>query len=47
MKACISTDLEGVGGVVSSELQCVSTGNYYEQANKLLTADVNAAGDGW
>ncbi|MBL7177429.1 MAG: M55 family metallopeptidase [Desulfobacteraceae bacterium] len=46
MKACISTDLEGVGGIVSSELQCYSTGKYNDQAKKLLSAEVNAAVDG-
>jgi D-amino peptidase len=35
-----------VAGVVSFETQAYSTGQYYEYAKKLLTAEVNAAIDG-
>ncbi len=45
MKAIVMTDLEGVAGVVSFEDQAFATGKYYEQAKKLLTAEVNAAID--
>ncbi|MCX6044522.1 MAG: M55 family metallopeptidase [Chloroflexi bacterium] len=40
------TDLEGVAGVVSFEDQAFATGRYYDQAKRLVTAEVNAAVDG-
>jgi D-amino peptidase len=43
MKVYVMTDLEGVAGVVSFESQAYPTGKYYEEAKKLLTAEVNAA----
>ena len=43
MKVLIMTDLEGVSGVVSFVDQAYPDGKYYEQAKKLLTAEVNAA----
>lgn len=46
MKIFIVTDLEGVSGVVNGEEQCRPTGRYYEEARRLLTAEVNAAVDG-
>jgi D-amino peptidase len=46
MKALMLTDIEGVAGVVSFEPQAYPDGKYYEQAKKLLTAEVNAAVDG-
>ncbi len=46
MKVCIGTDLEGVAGVVSFESQAYETGKYFEDAKKLLTAEVNAAVEG-
>lgn len=46
MKVIIGTDLEGVAGVVSFENQGNPNGKYYEQAKKLLTAEINAAVDG-
>ena len=46
MKVFIGTDLEGVAGVVSFENQGNPNGKYYEQAKKLLTAEINAAVDG-
>ncbi|MDD2709460.1 MAG: M55 family metallopeptidase [Verrucomicrobiae bacterium] len=46
MKILICTDLEGVSGVVSFEEQAYATGRYYEQAKRLLTAEVNAAIEG-
>ena len=46
MRIIIFTDIEGVSGVTSFEDQAASTGKYYEQAKKLLTAEVNSAVDG-
>jgi D-amino peptidase len=46
MKILMCTDLEGVSGVTSFEAQAYDTGKYYEQAKKLLTAEVNAAVEG-
>ncbi|MCK5844190.1 MAG: M55 family metallopeptidase [Victivallales bacterium] len=46
MKVLIGTDLEGVAGVVSFENQAYADAKYYEQAKKLLTAEINAAVDG-
>jgi D-amino peptidase len=43
MRVYVITDLEGVAGVVSFESQAYPTGKYYEEAKKLLTAEVNAA----
>lgn len=43
MKVFIGTDLEGVSGIVNSEEQCRPGGRYYEEARRLLTAEVNAA----
>jgi len=40
------TDLEGVAGVVAFEEQTYPTGKYYDDAKRLLTAEVNAAVDG-
>jgi D-amino peptidase len=40
------TDLEGVAGVVSFEDQAFATGRYYDQAKRLVTAEVNAAVEG-
>jgi len=42
-KVVVCTDLEGVSGVVSFIDQAFGTGKYYEQAKKLLTAEINAA----
>lgn len=42
----VMTDLEGVAGVVTFHKQTSPGGEYYEQAKKLLTAEVNAAVDG-
>ena len=39
----IMTDLEGVAGVASFDQQTYPTGRYYDQAKKLLTAEINAA----
>lgn len=46
MKVFISTDLEGVSGVVNTQEQCSPGGRYYEEARRLLTAEVNAAVEG-
>jgi len=46
MKVYICTDIEGVSGVTSFEQQAYAHGRYYEQARKLLTAELNAAVDG-
>ncbi len=46
MKVLMMTDLEGVAGVVTFEQDSYPTGQYYETAKRLLTAEVNAAVDG-
>jgi D-amino peptidase len=46
MKVYISTDIEGVAGVVTFGVQTRPEGKYYEAAKKLLTAEVNAAVEG-
>lgn len=46
MKAYIMTDLEGASGIISFEDQCSRNGRYYEEAKKMLTAEVNAAIEG-
>lgn len=43
MKVLMMTDIEGVAGVVSYELQTYETGRYYDRACRLLTAEINAA----
>jgi D-amino peptidase len=40
------TDIEGVSGVVSFKDQAEASGRYYEQAKRLLTAELNAAVEG-
>ena len=47
MKVIMMTDLEGVAGVVSFTQHSYSDATYYENAKKLLTAEVNAAVDGF
>ena len=42
MKVLMGTDIEGVAGVVDFNTQAYDTGKYYEQAQRLLTAEVNA-----
>lgn len=46
MKVLIGTDIEGVAGVVSFSTQTKADTKYYEEAKKLLTAEVNAAVEG-
>ena len=46
MKVIMMTDIEGVAGVVSFEMDSYPTGKYYETAKRLLTAEVNAAVEG-
>jgi D-amino peptidase len=46
VKVLMMTDLEGVAGVVTFEHDSYSDGKYYEDAKRLLTAEVNAAVDG-
>ena len=46
MKVFISTDLEGVSGIVSWQQTSPEGGDYYATARRLLTADVNAAIEG-
>ena len=46
MKVVMMTDIEGVAGVVTFEKDSYSTGKYYEDAKRLLTAEVNAAVEG-
>lgn len=43
MKAVMMTDIEGAAGVVSFDDQGYADGIYYEQAKKILTAEINAA----
>jgi len=43
MRVLVGTDLEGVAGVVAFESQAYSDGRYYDQAKRLLTAEINAA----
>ena len=45
MKVYITTDMEGISGIVSEE-QTFRTGSLYEQGKKLLIGDVNAAVEG-
>ncbi len=46
-KVFVTTDMEGVGGVFSRELQCIPFESpRFEEARKLLTGEVNAAVDG-
>src|SRR5690349_18544134 len=45
-KVFLLTDIEGVAGVVSFEHQTYPTGRYYDRAQRLLTAEVNAAVEG-
>jgi len=46
MKILITTDIEGVAGVVSFEDHGSPSGRYHERAKSLLTAEVNAAVEG-
>jgi D-amino peptidase len=46
MKILVGTDLEGVAGVVSFADQSYADARYYDQAKRLLTAEVNAAVEG-
>jgi len=46
MKVLMGTDLEGVAGVASFTEQTYPDARYYDQAKKLLTAEVNAAVEG-
>jgi D-amino peptidase len=43
----IMTDMEGVAGVLDSENWCKPEGRYYELGKELLTAEVNAAIEGF
>ena len=43
----ILTDIEGAAGVVSFETQTRADARYYDEARKILTAEVNAAVDGF
>lgn len=47
MKIAIMTDLEGVAGVLDSVNWCNPDSRYYEVAKQLLTAEVNAAVEGF
>lgn len=47
MKVHMVTDIEGVAGVVDFATQAYFDGKYYEQAKLLLTAEVNAAIEGF
>ena len=46
MKVFVETDLEGVAGVTTFYVETMPDGRYYEQARRLLTAEINAAVDG-
>ena len=46
MKVLMCTDIEGVAGVVSFEDQSARDGRYYDDARRLLTAEINAAVEG-
>ena len=46
MRVLLGTDLEGVSGVVSFDLQTSPDSEYYEQARRLQTAEINAAVQG-
>lgn len=43
MRVYVSSDIEGVAGVVSAEQTMPSGGGEYQRARKLMTAEVNAA----
>jgi len=43
VRVFISCDIEGITGVVDSQLQTSETGRDYEKARRLMTMDVNAA----
>jgi D-amino peptidase len=47
MKIYLMTDLEGVAGVLNYEDWCTLDSRYYETARRFLTAEVNAAVDGF
>ena len=47
MRIHLTTDLEGVAGVVNHDDYCCPESRYYEQARALLTAEINAAVDGF
>ncbi|MCD4823367.1 MAG: M55 family metallopeptidase [Phycisphaerae bacterium] len=46
MKVFMGTDLEGVAGVSTFMVQTSPDGRYYDDAKKLLTAEINAAVEG-
>jgi len=46
MKIYVSCDLEGTAGVVNHELQCRLKGEYYKQARRLATLELNALAEG-
>lgn len=47
MRIYLVTDLEGVCGVMNFRDWCTPESRYYEEAKRLLTAEVNAAVDGF
>ena len=47
MKILITTDLEGVAGVMNFEDWCTPGTRYYELAKEFLTLEVNAAAEGF
>ena len=46
MRVYIKPDLEGITGVVLEPLQTSNTQTYYQEARRLMTADVNAVAKG-
>ena len=47
MRIYLVTDLEGVCGVMNFRDWCTPESRYYEEAKRLLTAEVNAAVEGF
>ena len=46
MKVYVVCDLEGTAGVVDFRKQCMEDGEYYRQANRMATLELNALVDG-
>lgn len=46
IRVFLSVDMEGIGGIVHSEMTSASGGSEYERGRKLMAAEVNAAIEG-
>ncbi len=46
MKVYVVCDLEGVAGVVDFKKQCMEEGEYYQQAIRMATMELNALVEG-